>query len=95
MARCAGAVACVELAIDQPLGFLLTLDMFSSRRANLGGTWHLPRACFAWQPPDEKSVFWGGWGHSDPELRKETAPPGGEGPALALSDPRRARSTRS
>lgn len=90
MARCAGAAARVELAIDPPLGFLLTLDTFSSRWANAGGMWHLPRACFAWQTPEEKSVFCGGWGHSDPELRKETAPPGG-----VPSDPCRARFTRS
>ena len=74
-----------ELTKDQPLGCLLTLNTFSSRHAKLTfPELTLPNSLQTRSPSFE------GWGHADPKLRKEAAPLGEEGPALAPCDPSRA-----
>lgn len=79
-----------ELTIDQPLGFLLTLNTFSSRHAKLTfPELTLPNSLQIRSPSFE------GWGHADPKLRKEAAPLGEEGPALAPCDLSRAEFTLS
>ena len=79
-----------ELTIDQPLGFLLTLDAFSSGHAKLTfPELTLPNSLQMRSPSFE------GWGHADPKLRKEAAPLGEEGPAVAPCDPSGAEFTLS
>ena len=85
-----GGSSLQELTIDQPLGFLLILDAFSSRHAKLTfPELTLPNSLQMRSPSFE------GWGHADPKLRKGAAPLGEEGPAVAPCDPNGAEFTLS